>query len=427
LKIQTRKMLIYGPLGVMVFVCAWIVLIELSIVVNDPGYATAGVVRSNDRLIQNYVRAWGEVPQTLNDIRLFAIQTGKHFSSFDAWGERFEYLRLGKVNYTIRSFGADGVQNRPSTPVDPGSFRWGLMADQGLRYNDQDGSMHARPSVVLFAGADDSQGRWHAKLFVDPVSGSRRLLVKNREQENLFMLAPHDGVEEFLWIPGEEKIAFTASQSSRYSDGVFIWDLKTDEAFNLFALDGDMSDLDPGNKQKRLYVAISSVRMAHPPGLEVFAMPSSEILIDPEKFIHPKNLHVFELGEKIKHILPAPDSFNKTSLFNLEFLGMTTVASGGKGNGLQRAWLKLPMGGDWEKAVMSWQEFATAHGKTQLAPYAVWGLAMFYGEAAREAGLSSKSGQIFNSYSIELGTALSQMPIAPGYVRAIGAWMGARH
>jgi hypothetical protein len=87
--------------------------------------------------------------------------------------------------------------------------------------------------------------------------------------------------------------------------------------------------------------------------------------------------------------------------------------------------MRLPMGGHWDKAVMVWQEFAAAHGKSMLAPYAVWAISMFYKEAAKAVGEGSRDGQIFTSYSVELGGALSQMPVAPGYARAIGAWITA--
>jgi hypothetical protein len=51
---------------------------------------------------------------------------------------------------------------------------------------------------------------------------------------------------------------------------------------------------------------------------------------------------------------------------------------------------------------------------------------MFYRQAAKSNGENSSHGQIFTAYSVELAKALSQMPAAPGYTRAIGAWMAAR-
>lgn len=423
--LMSRKTLLYGPVAALCATIVWIVASEVHLDVRNRLAATNALIRGNDKLVQNHVRAWGEAPESLNELRLFARQTASRYGAFDAWGERIEYLRLGKVNYTIRSFGADGVQNRPGEEPDPGVFRWGPMEEHGLRYNLDDAAMQSRPSVVLFAGADDASGKWHAKLFVDPKSGVKRLLVRRRDDQNFFMLAPHDGVEEFLWVPGQNKIVFTASQSARYADGVYLWDLNSDEALNLLTVDAGASALDPGNKQQGFHVAMSTMRASNPPSVAVFAMPSRESLLDPSRFFHPSNLHVYTLGEKITHVAPDTDAANKPTLYDLSFLGTATVNAGGQGSALQKAWLRLPMGGEWEKAILAWQDFASRHGKTQLAPYAVWGLANFYSDAAKRAGISSKDGQIFKSYSVELGRALSNMVVAPGYARAIGAWMGA--
>ena len=424
LLLKTKKTLLYGPLAAISATVLWILASETNLDVRDPMAATNALIRNDDKLVQNHVRAWGEAPESLNELRLFARQTSSRYGAFDAWGERIEYLRLGKVNYTIRSFGADGVQNKPGHEVDPGVFRWGPMEEHGLRYNPEAGAMQPRPSVVLFAGSDDAGDKWHAKLFADPTSGVKRLLVRRRGERNFFLLAPHDGVEEFLWVPGQDKIVFTASQSARYADGVYLWDLNADESLNLLTVDAGAAALDPGNKQQGFYVAMSSMRDSSPPSVSVFAVPARELLLDPARFFHPSNLHVYTLGDRITHLGPDTEAAKKSTLYDLSFLGTATISPGGEGTALQKAWLRLPMGGDWEKAVLAWQDFASHHGKTQLAPYAVWGLTMFYGDAAKRAGLGSKDGQIFMSYSVELGRALSNMVAAPGYVRAIGTWIG---
>jgi hypothetical protein len=237
------------------------------------------------------------------------------------------------------------------------------------------------------------------------------------------MLAPHDFVEEFLWIPGQDKIAFTASQSNRYSDGLYIWDLNTDEASNLFSLDPEVNDLDPGAKQRRLYVAMSAVSDSNPPAVSVFALASNDFILNPHKFFHPSNLHTFTLGERLIHSKPKVAPKVKGDLYNLDFLGTVTVAPGGEGLPIQQAWLSLPLGGDWEKGVMAWQSFAAQHTKSQLAPYAIWGLSMLYDDAAKREGRSSRTGQILASYGVELGTAMTKLIVAPSYIRSIGAWI----
>jgi hypothetical protein len=188
--------------GAAAFCAAWISLSLTGVPAGNPEHMTEQLIRATDKLVQNHVRAWGEAPKSMNELRLFARQTYSRYSAYDIWGERLEYLRLGKINYTIRSFGADGFQNKPGESPDPGIFRWGPLEERGLKYNEDSGNMQSRPSIVLFAGADDSSGNWHAKLFVDVVSGTRRLLVRDRRESKFYMLAHHDGVEEFLWCRG---------------------------------------------------------------------------------------------------------------------------------------------------------------------------------------------------------------------------------
>jgi hypothetical protein len=415
---------LWGPLAAICMVALWIIAVEKKVILRDPVAATSALILANDGIIQNHLRAWGELPDSLNDLRLFARQNSDRYSSFDIWGERLEYLRLGDGLYTIRSFGADGIQNRPGTPVNPGVAHLGPMVEKGLTYNPREGVAHPRPAVVLYAGADDSAGKWHAQIYFDPRSGAKRLLVRSHANGDLFMVAPHDGVEEFLWFPDEERIVFSASHSDRYEDGLFVWDLKSDESYNLFSLGTEESDGPTGNRQTTRHVALAYVTATTPVEVGVFTAPSTILRLDPKAFFNRKNLHVFVMDKKIKHIKPAENAAQSSTLHDKEFLGSLTLAEGGGGNSLQKAWLALPMGGDWEKSMLAWQEFATQHGKTQLGPYAVLGLAMFYAEAAKVAGVSSKDGKIFSSFSVELGNSLSTMVAAPSYVRAIGAWMG---
>ncbi len=400
-------------------------------VLRDPARVTEDLIQSTDRLIQTHVRAWGEAPASMNELRLFAKQTSSRYAAFDIWGQRLEYLRLGKVNYTVRSFGADGLQNRPGDPLDPGVFRWGPLEDKGLRYNLSMGASEPRPSVVLFAGADDATGRWHAKIFLDQVSGGKRLLVRDRQESRFYMIAPHDGVEEFFWVPGQEKLIVTATQSARYGDGVYLWDLRRDEFLNLLDVVTEGADLSPTRQERRLHLALSSISAKNAGGdttvpvVSAFVAESTGAALNPQDFFRSVNRHEFELGPAIKHRIAMTESSTERGFDTMDFLGTGTVTNDGRGNPQQIAWLRLPMGGDWEKAVVKWQEFAAAYGKTQLAPYAVWGLSLFYREAARQAGPDTKNGKILSSYSLELARGLNTMPAAPGYARAIGAWMAA--
>lgn len=404
----------------------WISLGEFARNSNFLRVNTESVIRANDHLIQSYVRKYGEAPPSLNELRFYSRMRGSRYESFDAWGGRFEYLRLGKINYTLRSFGADGIQNRLNSDPDPGVFRWGQMVSQGLQYDGERGLQQARPSVLLFAGADDEKRQWHAKLFLDNASGARRLLVRSRKILNLYMLAPHDGIEEFLWLSGtRDRIVFTASGSSRYADGIWIWDLGTDQSWNLLQFDERSRDLSPANKSRGLYVALSRAEGGDRPVIAAFVASSAGGPLDAEWFFHPRNLHLFKLrdDENFDHVNPNAEAEHAKSLFDYTWMDQLTVKSGGEGAALQRAWLKLPRTGNWEKAMSRWQDYAATHSQSPLAAYAIWSLAMFYRDAALEASGRPKEAEILRGYSFELAGALTKMSAAPGWMRAIGVGM----
>lgn len=400
---------------------AWISLGEFSHNSAVLRRTTEEMMRNNDVLIQAYARKYGQAPPSLNELRLYARLRGKNYAGVDSWGGRFEYLRLGRVNYTLRSFGEDGVQNTEFTDPDPGIFRWGQMVKTGLQYDFDSGVQQARPSVLLFAGADDMRRKWHAKLFLDSATGSRRLLVRNKKILNLYMLAPHDGIEEFLWLPDGERLVFTASGSARYGDGLWIWDLKTDRAWNLMELEKNTAGFSPTNRAKKLHLALSHVVAGAQPRVGVFIAPASLMAMQPSWFFHPQNLHTYEIleGEKFEHIYPRDDLEQEKTLFDYEWMGQSTVAFGGHGSGMQRAWLRLPRSGNWETAMGVWQDYAATHAQSPLAAYAVWSLALFYRDAQLEASDRPKEAAVLQGYSMELYVALSQMLSAPGWMRAV--------
>jgi hypothetical protein len=381
---------------------------------------TQETLRGIDSIIQAYTSKYGEAPPSLNQLRLYSKMRGRPFSSVDSWGGRLEYLRLGKVNYTIRSFGEDGVQNTHLTEPDTGIFRWGQMMRTGLQYDYDVGIRQARPSVVLFAGADDNAREWHAKLFLDPETGSRRLLIRSKKVLNLYMLAPHDGIEEFLWLPEGDRIVYTATGSARYSDGVWIWDLKTDQAWNLLEFNNEAGDLSPTKKAKSLHLALSYVASGVKTSIGVFIAPSSGQGMDAESFFHPMNRFVFEMGSgtHFKRIDPTDNSKKEESLFDYEWMGQSALSPRGSGISIQRSWLRLPRAGDWERGMGSWQDFAAEHAQSPLAAYAVWALALFYQDGALAAKKGSKEAIILRGYSMELSLAVSRMIAAPSWMRA---------
>lgn len=421
--LKKHKSFFGGPVLALLLAASWALAVSFKWPMIRARTSTAEIIGELDNLVQAYISERKKPPQSLNNLRLFALEKDAHYSFYDTWGQRIEYLPLGQMNYLIRSFGDDGLQNRANRASDLGIFQLGENAQLGLKYDDQAGVMHPRPSAILFAGSDDQTGRWHARLFIDTETGERRLVVKDRERKNFVMVAHHDQIEEFLWVPGQLRLVFTATHSARYSDGLYVWDLRSDQSFNLFALEADSQDLEPLLKQKSMYLSLSSVSASNPPTVAVFAAPAGQILLDPRKFFHASNIHVFTMGESPRYVKSLDQKSGDGNFHNTDFLGSLTIAPGSEGAVIQKAWLNLPQGGDFEKGLLAWQDFSSRYAKTVMAPYAILGVAMFYQDAAKHAGVKSREGQILMSYSTELGGAISKMITAPGYVRGIGAWI----
>lgn len=401
----------------------WILAVEFGKQKQVMTRLTENQIRRNDQLVQSFVRTYNEVPRSFLELRLFAIVSKKNLETHDAWGSRLEYLRLGRINYTIRSFGADGTQNTLDTDLDPGVFRWGQLIAKGLQYDFQSKNESERPSVVLFAGLDDVDRRWHAKLFLDPKDGTRQLLVRSRVKQNLYMLAPHDGIEEFLFLPEGQKIIFTASGSKRYKDGLWIWDLVTDQCFNVLEFTSYFGGLSVSKQERPLALALGAI--VRDPDLKTFTVSSyiadrrgSSVKL--EDFFSTKYLHKFVFFDGVlkDHVMPNVDSPNQKVLFDMDWIYDSTVLQKGEGASVQKAWQNLPRDGDYEVAMEKWQQFTTTYSNVALTPYAVLAQALFLSDAAKHSG-TSQEARVLKGFSVELFNALPRMVSAPQWMREI--------
>jgi hypothetical protein len=390
---------------------------------------TEQIVKADDRLIQRFVRKYQVAPPTMSDLRIFAKLTNRRFQSYDSWGNRLDYLPLGRVNYTLRSYGADGLQNTRFLETDPGVFHWGFLVEKGLRY-DFNGTQ-TRPPAVVFSGSDDAAQRWHGSIFLDQATGVRRLLVRNRQNEKIYMIAPHDGVEEFLWLPQDDQLVFTASGSARYGDGVWIWDLRTDEIWNLLDTVSQNAGASWLKQTSGFYSALSFVK--HEGGVTyigAFVVPMDRSGLTARTFFSATNLRVFELlGRENARLLeltanlPVAIKFlSNEEAFRDDYgwLSAQGVLNQGGGTPLQVQWLSLPRTGNWEDAMQIWQDFAARHQTSPLSAYSIWALSQFYRDASMaHQTANAKTALVLWSFAKELDLGVKRMLSAPSWMRSL--------
>jgi hypothetical protein len=414
-----RALLIAAPFWVAP--AAWVSLTPpFSAPLTPVGDTRAALKDSRDAL-KTYVEQRGKTPTDGAELRAWSRAEGRRTASYDGWGQRISYLRLDDRHYLLRSFGADGVQNTVGTETDMGFVHWGESAANGLSYRMTPSLDPDLYPAALLAGADaPNGGAWHARVFVDPVNQVRQLVVRHRTKEGVFLVARHDAVEEFLWLPDGERLVFSATGSTRHRDGLFLWDLRDDSVVNLFDLVPDSVPISPAARGHGLFLALAGVAESGPT-VAAWMAPRHDGSLDPRTFFTPEKLVAFKVPAKGGQALQfTPTVFSPT----VQPLDRTYSTSGrivGKGTSSQRTWLSLPLSGDVEQVLLAWHRHSERAARSPLFPYGLWVLASLYGDSyALMLDKGSKDADVLRTFGTEIARALVNYPLAPSYLKGLG-------
>jgi hypothetical protein len=403
---------------------AWVLAIPPSGAAWDAEEATASQLGASQKLIERFVKDYGETPYSITELRTFATLRNENFSAYDAFGNRLEYIRLDPRLYILRSFGRDGRQNTPATPRDPAIGSLGKSRDKGLVYrfvrqNEPATTFYPAPLLV---GADSPNSIWTARLYVDKTAGVKRLLVRHHGGDGaFFMVAPHDGVEEFVWMPSGYQIVFTAAQSSRYRDGIYLWNLLDDSMINLIDAVAGGTRVGMGGGDD-VTASIAAVTVEGPVVYAYVLRHASNMPIAPAEFFRPQQLVGFRINDNKAELAPADPAWAAVATAPLKPQDRAFVFDTMGGNPTQSAWLGLPTQGDAETTLAAWQHFTESEAASPMFAYSLWYLASLYGQAGADRVKTDKeSSDIMRSYGAEVAKALSGYSLAPRYLRLIGA------
>jgi hypothetical protein len=430
---------IFLVLTALILPLLWVALIPRGDSTWQPAETTTERLLEAEKLVEVYLREIGEVPASLADLKIFAAATDRTIQLHDGWGARFDYLRLDPQHFVMRSFGRDGLQNTLVSAPDDGIFRSGSLPKQSIVSTWRALAKPSPYQAVALVGSDAPTHVWHARLFIDPAAGTRRLLVRRRDASNLHMFAPHDAVEEFLWLPSGQQIVFSASGSSRWRDGIWLWNLLDDSLINLLDLpSGDSIGAQessraaraaPTSREENWFVSLLDVTVA-PQVIHAAVWPRSNAPLDPKAFYGPDARRAWEIPDPTTGKAESPKavaSIVKNDLLAETFDASRTraaVTDDERGTRTQRTWLKLPLSGPRDQVIGRWQEFAEKQAQTPLFPYALWTLTGLYAEAWQSmpvnAGETSETAEVLRSYGAEVAKALAGIPMAPLYLRAMG-------
>jgi hypothetical protein len=403
--------------------CLWILTSPPILNVADEVAQTKRRLTSNKVLIKKFAAKIKSVPSGVNSLRTFAIAHKLPFYARDGFGQRFQYLRLSRDEYLMRSFGRDGRQNRMLKASDLSIGKW--QPAKGLVYQYKDAFEYNIFPAVLLMGAESPTRLWNARLYIDSANMSRNLVIRHRKRKDFYMIAPHDGIEEFLWLPNGFQVVYTSTASARYKDGIYLWNLLTDEIVNLTEIAVKSQKISPTFKSEGLYLSLAGINIDGPT-VSAYAMNKHTNSLDPHKFFDKKRFLSFVIPENGRPRLAkttGDSAVTKSEPFTKKLHLDDHLTAKEFANDAQKEWLGLALHGNLEQVIMGWQIFSEKHAQSPLFPYCLWYLSSLYSESyLLLTKTNPRDSEILRSYGAEISFALRNYPLAPAYIRGLAEY-----
>ncbi|MBF0442303.1 MAG: hypothetical protein HQK54_10385, partial [Oligoflexales bacterium] len=277
----------------------------------------------------------------------------------------------------------------------------------------------------LLMGSKSPVSNYYARLFIDTGKQTRYLTVRNLDSKSHIIFAMHPGIEEFFWLPSGNEIIFTATGSSRYDDGIYLWDIFTNQTRNLISDLDEKYSLTSSQAENRYFLSLSSIKKSGRE-LYVFIRHDNGGPLDPLQFYSEKSFFKIILPEKINEKISYeyPVKGAEKSIFELRLKPSDDIKLPFKGTNAQIAWSELPTSGELQGILEQWQNFSMNYSKSPMFPYSLFWLSSIYGEVYSLLYHNRKNDALtLKAYGTELAMALSKLTNAPSYQRAMGQFI----
>ncbi|MBM4252580.1 MAG: hypothetical protein FJ146_11465 [Deltaproteobacteria bacterium] len=403
-----------------IFPIFWVVMTLPSMLPFQALNRTKQFLKEDAGALQLFFGKYDKTPDNLNVLRSFAAGFSLPFEVYDPFGERIDFIRLDDRHFIIRSFGTDQVQNNLNSAIDIAIVSWGEKAGDPLAYAYPSLPKPEYYPAALLPGAESSSRQLMAKLFADPVSRARRLAVRHLKRDGLYMVAPHDGVEEFFWLPGSDRLVYSATGSTRYRDGLYLWNLNTDTVVNLLEKVRAPTLRGIAQGADAYWLALAGVSEKGPV-VYFYLRPRHAGGLSPVEFFDKASIVAIAVPEKGKPRLANYEEFpNAAAMGPVGTAFIQRSSLKGRGTSLQQDWLELTASNDLEQLLTSWHDISEESAGTSLYPYSLWMLSNLYGESATSgAAIGVREREVLRSYGTEVARALINYPLAPSYLKGL--------
>lgn len=372
--------------------------------------------------VESFRKKYGRLPTHTGEIRLYALSRGRSFSPYDGYGRLIRYETLSRDHYILKSFGQDGTENTAHSQPDQILTSLPTPAQLPPTYREPQKDFARLYPAVLLMGAKSPKSDHVAELMVDYDGQGRHLVVRDLKRPGFMLDAHHPGVEEFLWLPNGYEIIYTATNQLRYNDGIFIWNILTNQFRNLL---GDLQKsikLTDSQAPGHYFLSLAGI---DPQGTNayVFAAPDLDRPLPPEAFYDDANLYRMSLPRRLDAPVTFESMRGKTrGVFARIPQPADDIYQPFLGSEAQTDWARLPTEGPLQPVLERWQEFSFQHAKTPAFPYALWWLSCIYADAWETLRSTSPAeARTLRAYGAELARALAKLSMAPTYLRAMGA------
>jgi hypothetical protein len=374
--------------------------------------------------IERFEKDYHRLPLQLAEVRALAEAHDHPLAPYDNYGMRLQYLPLTETDYLIKSFGRDEQENRPQTTVDPTISTISKKAETFIQAEGLQESVPQFYQPAFLEGTQSPETGLIASVVIQPQFHLRQLLIRSPKNADFYMVAFHDMVEEFLWLPSGMELVFSAFGSQRYEDGIFYWNLKDNSIHNMLP-DIKKQFWKDLPEDWLFYGSLSHI--SHDPGLIYLLLaPAGSEELNPKEFYSFKNLLAIPINEALATKVEAQRIQTDLAFtaFDYDLTQDRLLKTAEMASPVQQEWLALSLEGDTEELISSWQDFSSNHPASPMCVYGLWWLSSVYNDAFQQlSARGSAEAQVIRGFGIEMTEALIGMPTAPRYLRAMGRFL----
>jgi hypothetical protein len=412
-KVSVRTVDSISILDLSALVMIGVGLIWLIGLVVELGHPTNSDLRIIQAKIDEFTILHGDSPRSSAELKAYLRSESYEYNWHDRHGNPAEYIRIGGEYYVLQRL--TGGRGSDFEYIPQVVYRLPGVNSYEMGQDYQEFSLGIYPFALLI-GAHSPDGQHHARVLLDHDSGRRYLVITDVARFDRAWIAPHDFVEEFMWLPNGG-IAYTATSSARYDDGVFLWNFQSNRNTNLR---DEAQRQGPGLTQEGQKGRVLSLVGASESELFVADLPDNHDLASSEAFFAWTNITAFSFRDhpirqrNLSSDSKPPNLRLKSIFAQLKWSDDPKYLQTEHGR-LLRLSAEAPL----ETQINKWQTYCQDQRNSVTYPYCLWMLELLYVELAKDLKNQSREADIAAAYALEISRALADNPIAPKYIRTL--------